>query len=160
MFQLLWSPVLEWDLMKKQFVFGAMNIIRDFTASGSDKHSRPYVLDDENCRKKALSWLHDNAYQKHMPNFTAASFSNTELLPNPDLPPGFPRSITPQTARRWLHDLGCSPMPYRKGLYFDGHEREYVVKYQKLFNQLIYHCQFVQVAALKKKLEVVQQKND
>ena len=35
----------------------------DFTASGSGKHSRPYVLDDENC-KKALSWLHDNAYQK------------------------------------------------------------------------------------------------
>ena len=28
----------------------------DFTASGSGKHSCPYVLDDENCRKK-LSWL-------------------------------------------------------------------------------------------------------
>ena len=38
----------------------------DFTASGSGKRSSPYVLDDENCRKKALSWLHDNAYQKHM----------------------------------------------------------------------------------------------
>ena len=73
----------------------------DFTESGIGKHSRPYVLDDENCRKKALSWLHDNAYQKDKPNLTAATFSvwvNTELLPNSLLPPGFPRSITPRTA--------------------------------------------------------------
>ena len=65
----------------------------DFTESGTGKHSCPYVLDDENCRNKALSWLHDNAYQKDKPNLTAATFSvwvNTELLPNSLLPPGFP----------------------------------------------------------------------
>ena len=51
----------------------------DFTASGSGKHSRPYVLDDENC-KKALSWLHDNVCQKNMPNLTAASFLFGSIL--------------------------------------------------------------------------------
>lgn len=54
-------------------------------------------------------------------------------MPNPVLPPGFLRSITPRTARRWLHDLGFSPTPYKKGLYFDGHEREDVVEYQRLY---------------------------
>ena len=57
----------------------------DFTESGTGKHLCPYVLDDENCRKKTLYWLYDNAYQKDKPNLTAATFSVwviTELLPN------------------------------------------------------------------------------
>lgn len=31
-----------------------------------------------------------------------ATWVNVELLPNYNLPPGFPKSITPQTARKWL----------------------------------------------------------
>lgn len=28
------------------------------------KHRQPYVLDDENCQKKALACLHERAYDK------------------------------------------------------------------------------------------------
>ena len=34
-----------------------------------------YVLDDKNCRKKALSLLYDSTYQKDKPNVIAATFS-------------------------------------------------------------------------------------
>ena len=93
-------------------------------------------MDDEDSRKKALSWPHEHAYQKGKPNMTAATFGtwvNVELLPKSHLPPGFPRSITPRTARKWLHDLGFTPKQYKKGLYFDGHEREDVVEYCRVY---------------------------
>ena len=67
---------------------------------------------------------------------TAATFArwvNEDLLPNSHLPPVFPRSITPRTARKWLHELGFSPKLYKKGMYFDGHKREDVVEYCKLY---------------------------
>ena len=108
----------------------------EFNESLKGKHSRPYVLDDENCRKKALAWLHERAYDKDQPSMTAATFANwvnSDLLENSHLPPGFPRSITPRTARKWLHDLGFSPKLSKKGLYFDGHERGEVVEYRKMY---------------------------
>ena len=108
----------------------------EFGESLKGKHSRPYVLDDENCRKKALTWLRSRAYEKDQPSMTAATFANwvnTDILPNSQLPPGFPVSITPRTARKWLHDLGFSPRLNKKGLYFDGHERDDVVEYRKIY---------------------------
>ena len=71
---------------------------------------------------------------------TAATFAtwvNTDLLPNSYLSPGFPRSITTRTAAKWLHNLGFSPRAYKKGLYLDGHEREDVIEYRKLYLQKI-----------------------
>ena len=32
-----------------------------------------------------------------------------------------------------MHDLGFSPRLNKKGLYFDGHEREDVVEYRKMY---------------------------
>ena len=87
------------------------------------------------CRKEA-TWLQTAAYEKGQPEMTAAIFAswvNNELLPNSHLPLGFPRSITPCTACKWLHDLGFSPTSYRKGVYIDGHEREDVIQYRKLY---------------------------
>ena len=58
----------------------------EFDESLKGKHSRPYVLDDENCRKKALAWLHGRAYEKDQPNMTAATFANwvnSDLLKTP-----------------------------------------------------------------------------
>ena len=100
------------------------------------KHSRPYVLDDEDCQKKVLAWLRGRTYDKDQPSMTAATFANwvnTDLLPNSPLPPGFPRSITLRIARKWLHNLGFSPKSSKKGLYFDGHEQDDEVEYHKLF---------------------------
>ena len=108
----------------------------EFTESNQGKHARPFVLDDEECKSRALVWLRKHAYSKGDPAMTSARFAcwvNEDLLPNSHLPPGFPRSITPRTASNWLHALGFSPMPYRKGIYVDGHEREDVVEYRKMY---------------------------
>ena len=107
----------------------------EFSASAQGKHTRPYVLDDETCRKKALSWLRGSAYQKGQPNMTAATFGswvNTDLLPNSHLPPGFPCSIFNHTmyCSEMVTQPWVSPMQYRKGLYFDGHEQEDVTEYR------------------------------
>lgn len=56
---------------------------------------------------------------------------NNELLPEATLPPHFPRSISVETARVWLHQLGFQYLDIKKGTYFDGHEREDVVDYRK-----------------------------
>ena len=38
--------------------------------------------------------------------------------------------IRARTARRWLKNLGLIHGRYKKGVYFDGHEREDVVQYR------------------------------
>ena len=62
-----------------------------------------------------------------------ANWVNSDLLPNTHLPPGFPRSITPCTARRWSHDLGFSSQSSKEGLYFDGHEGEDKIEYRRIY---------------------------
>ena len=46
------------------------------------------------------------------------------------LEPGFPRHISVETARKWLHELGFEVL---SAMFFDGHEREDVVKERKIF---------------------------
>ena len=108
----------------------------EFGESLKGKHCRPFVLDDEDCRKKALEWLRKRVNDKDQPSMTATSFANwvnMELLPRTTLSPGFPQSITPRTARKWLHKLGFSVTSTKKGLYFDGHERDDVIEYRKIY---------------------------
>ena len=40
----------------------------EFDESLKSKHSRPYVLDDEKCRKKALDWLRERIHVKDQPS--------------------------------------------------------------------------------------------
>ncbi len=53
---------------------------------------------------------------------------NKTLLPSLTLEPGFPRSVGVSTCRTWLMELGFEVLTPRKGIFFDGHEREDVVK--------------------------------
>ena len=79
--------------------------------------------------------LHSNAYKKEEP-LTANIFDtwiNTDLLPSADLPSGFPKSITSRTARKWLHSPGFSPTPCKKGIYYDGYERDDVKEYRCIY---------------------------
>ena len=41
------------------------------------------------------------------------------------------KGISLRTARRWLHREGFKYTAHKKGLYFDGHEREDVVEYRQ-----------------------------
>ena len=58
---------------------------------------------------------------------------NEDLLPCSTLQPFFPRHISIETARKWLHHLGFEVIKDGRGIYIDGHEREDVVEYRKLF---------------------------
>ena len=64
--------------------------IKNFNEDLKGKHYGPYVLDDENCQKIALAWLHVKAYDKDQPSMAATTFANLELLLNSHLPLGFP----------------------------------------------------------------------
>ena len=85
-----------------------------FEESEQGKHPRLTLLsEDEECRSRALTWIRTNAIRQGESNLTArafASFVNDELLPNICLAPGFPRSISVRTARRWLCSLGFEYM--------------------------------------------------
>ena len=73
---------------------------------------------------------------KGQPNMTASSFCqwvNESLLPNEGLEPGYPRRISLDTSRKWLHELGFSVLDQKKGLYIDGYKREDVTEYRKKF---------------------------
>ena len=104
----------------------------DIPDSQQGRHQRNGVLwSSEELNKKALKYVRENSNVKGMPNLTVSSFCfwlNNELLPNSCLEPGFPRNVSIETARKWLHQLGFEVLSSSKGLYFDGHEREDVVK--------------------------------
>ena len=63
---------------------------------------------------------------------TFCQWVNEDLLPCSTLQPFFPRHISIETARKWLHHLGVEVIKDGRGIYIDGHERE-DVEYRKLF---------------------------
>ncbi len=86
--------------------------------------------------KKASRFIWENANVKGQLNLTIAKFCewvNEDLLPNETLEPGFPRKISVETARKWMHELGFEVVAKKKGTFVDGHERDDVVKYRKTF---------------------------
>ena len=58
---------------------------------------------------------------------------NKNLLPNCTLEPGFPRNISIETGRKWLHNLGFEVLTAKKGIFIDGHERPDVISYRTEF---------------------------
>ena len=58
---------------------------------------------------------------------------NEDLLSNETLEPGFPRKISVETARKWMHELGFEVVTKKKGTFVNGHERDDVVEYRKKF---------------------------
>ena len=111
----------------------------EFSESQHGKYASYIVLDDEEYRDKALAWARANTYSKGTPSMTAKQFCkwiNDHLLPDVILyHPQVPQKISIHTATRWLHQIGFQPSPTHKGVYLDGHEREDVVQYRKLYLQ-------------------------
>ena len=73
---------------------------------------------------------------KGRPNLTTGMFCqwvNDILLPNEILIPGFPRSISVETGRIWMHEMGFEVVLAKKGTFVDGHERDDVVAFRKIF---------------------------
>jgi len=91
---------------------------------------------NEALNKKVTSYVRQNSAVKGKANLTTHSFCewvNEDLLTNETLEPGFPRKISVETARHWLHELGFEVLTAKKGCFVDGHEREDVVEYRKKF---------------------------
>ena len=79
-----------------------------FSIQLQGKYERHCVHHDEALNHKAAEWVREHAFVKGEPNMTAQSFCewvNNDLLPSSHLPPHFQRSISLQTAVRWLHHL-------------------------------------------------------
>ena len=95
----------------------------------SEKGSHPKVfslMSDENFRKEAKQFVLENGYVKGRPNLTLQQFV-TWLKESNDV------EICTATASLWLHDMGFSYKQFSKGVYFDGHERDDVVRARELY---------------------------
>lgn len=118
--------VREW-----RYMFFSSN--GEFPDSEQGKYQRQGVLSqNEELNEAARDYVRANAVVKGRPNLTSRSFCqwvNESLLPNSILDPGYPRKVSVQTARKWLHDLGFMVLNKKKGVYIDGHERDDVVKH-------------------------------
>ena len=117
---------------------------RDFLTHGGEfseyqrgMYARYIVIEDEEYKKVALTWIRANSSVKGRPNMTASDFHSwvvSVLLPQVRRHhPQVPASISNRTATRWLHQLGFEPSSTKKGVYIDGHERSDVVEYRKLY---------------------------
>lgn len=126
--------------MKKPSAHGRQSFVQRggvFSETSQGRYSRYVVVNDEEYKNVSLNWIRENATVKGKPNLTAAGFCewlNTELLPLVRTHhPKAPKKVSNTTATSWLHKLGFSSSSTKKGVYIDGHERQDVVDYQKLF---------------------------
>ena len=105
--------------------------------SKQGKYQRSGVLwQNEALNDKVCKYVRENAFVKGSANLTSMSFCqwvNEHLLANETLEPGCPRSISVETARHWLHELGFEVISAKKGCFVDGHERADVVESRNKF---------------------------
>ena len=108
-----------------------------FPDSKQGKYQRQGIFwQNEELNEAASDFVRNNAVVKGRPNMTSISFCrwvNDVLLPNSILEPGYPRRISVQTGRRWLHELGFEVLDKKKGVYIDGHEGDDVVQHRRKF---------------------------
>ena len=94
--------------------------------SKQGRYQRSGILwSSEQLNKKVTEYVRQNSNVKGKPNLTTQSLCrwiNEKLLPNKSLKPGFPRHISVETSRKWLHELGFEVLSGDKGMFFDGHE--------------------------------------
>ena len=89
------------------------------------------LMTNEDMCERARVYVRENAAPRGRPNLTASAFCqwvNNELLPNSVLEPGYPRRVSVETARKWLHELRFEILQQSKGVFIDGHEHPDVVE--------------------------------
>ena len=84
--------------------------------------------------------MQENAAPRGRPNLTFCQWVNNELLTNTVLDP---RSVSVETARKWLHELGFDVLQMSKGVFIDGHERPAVVESREKFIRKMTECGFL-----------------
>ena len=103
-------------------------------------------MSNEELCEKARVYVRVNAAPRGRPNLTSSAFCqwvNNDLLPNSVLEPGYPRRVSVETARKWLHELGFDILQLSKGVFIDGHERSDVVESRVKFLRTMTECGFL-----------------
>ena len=75
---------------------------------------------------KATQYIQENSTVNGRPNITTldlCKWINKSLLPNFILELVYPRKVSIETARKWLHELGFQVLITKNGIFIDGHER-------------------------------------
>ena len=135
-------------------------IIKKFTedgfwlrASQQGRHERRWIVVNAAWGKVCRDYIRENAAVKGQPNMTVddfRAFVNANVISkvrdaaarakHEKLKAKFglsertlEKGIGRGTARMWLHHLGCTFKGQGKDVYYDGHERDDVVKYRKEF---------------------------
>ena len=115
--------------------FSALSSVEDVTderlelelQSDRGRHSKNVsLMMDENFRKDAREYVLNNSNLRGKPNLTLQQFVLWVKEQR-----GVEICIA--TASLWMHDLGFTYKQFSKGVYFDGHEREDVVKQRDLY---------------------------
>src|SRR6266498_1216446 len=87
-------------------------------------------IDNEDVINNSLIFIRQNGGKITPKNYQ--EFINLVLFSQMEIV-GKKGSISIQTARIWLKKIGLVPQSRKKGIYFDGHEREDVLEYHKTF---------------------------
>ena len=72
---------------------------------------------NEHLNKKPSKYVRENTAVRGKSNLTVYShceWVNEELLVNETLEPGFPRKISVETARHWVHELGFEMLALKR----------------------------------------------
>ena len=102
-------------------------IEEELSSERGHSHSSPSsLIHEEDFQLAARTFVCENAYIKGEPNMTVAKFAEWVAT-------SYNTKVHPETARRWLYELGFSRVHHQKGVYFDGHDRADVVAYRNSF---------------------------
>jgi hypothetical protein len=85
------------------------------------------IIDDEDTAEKCHTWIRANG--GHTTPHQFKEFVQESLFPGT----GINKTISISTVRRWLNILGYHYQQQKQGIYYDGHEREDVVEYRRIF---------------------------
>ena len=97
-------------------------VLESELSSSRGKHPKWIsLINDENFQLQATEYVRQHGYVKGAPNLTLADFIRW-------VAEDWGVDICHETARCWLHQMGFTYRQFSKGIYFDGHEREDVVK--------------------------------
>ena len=116
-------------LIRKWVDFWLENGILCKRIQGCHQKTKSFI-DDKDVINSSLIFIQQNSGKTIPKNYQ--EFINSVLFPQMEIV-GKKGSISIQTARIWLKKIGLVSQSRKKGIYFDGHEREDVLEYHKMF---------------------------
>jgi len=119
-----------WKAQKIRYAANYWLLNNKLPMSRHGKHQKTVrLIDDEDVAEKCQVWIREKNYHATPSSFK--TFIEQNLLPNIGI--AKKKDISLSTAKRWLNILGYTFKLHHQGMYYDGHEREDVLQYRKVF---------------------------